>query len=73
MTLFLVLCFVGLLILSTPISMVLLATTAGALYFFLGVPLTALVQQLFFWPSPSLSWPETSWPKAGLPSIWCRP
>ena len=47
MTLFLVLCFVGLLILSTPISMVLLATTAGALYFFLGVPLTALVQQLF--------------------------
>jgi C4-dicarboxylate transporter DctM subunit len=47
MTLFLVLCFAGLLILSTPISMVLLATTAGALYFFLGVPLTALVQQLF--------------------------
>src|SRR6056297_991544 len=47
MPLFLVLSFVGLLVLSTPISMVLLATTAGALYFFLGVPLTALVQQLF--------------------------
>ena len=44
---FIVCTFLGLLLLSTPISIVVLATTAGAVVFFMDVPLTALVQQLF--------------------------
>jgi C4-dicarboxylate transporter DctM subunit len=44
---FIVCAFLGMLLLSTPISIVVLATTAGAVTFFLDVPLTALVQQLF--------------------------
>lgn len=44
---FIVCAFLGLLLLSTPIAIVVLATTAGAVYFFMEVPLTALVQQLF--------------------------
>ncbi len=47
MEVFLILSFVILLSLSVPISIVVLGTTAGAVYFFLGVPLTTLVQQLF--------------------------
>lgn len=47
MTLFLALSFVILLALSVPIAIVVLATTMGAVYFFLGMPLTTLVQQLF--------------------------
>lgn len=47
MELFILLCFLGLLLLSTPISIVVLATTAAAVYFYIGVPLTVIVQQLF--------------------------
>lgn len=39
--------FIGLLLLSTPISIVVLATTAGAMIFHMNVPMTALIQQLF--------------------------
>lgn len=39
--------FAALMIVSTPISIVLITVTGVTLYFFLGVPLTALVQQLF--------------------------
>lgn len=47
MELFLVFSFIVLLSLSVPIGIVVLATTAGAVTFFLGMPLTTLVQQLF--------------------------
>lgn len=47
MELFILLCFLGLLLLSTPIAIVVLATTAAAVYFYIGVPLTVIVQQLF--------------------------
>lgn len=47
MELFLVVSFIFLLLISVPIGIVVLATTAGAVYFFLGMPLTTLVQQLF--------------------------
>ncbi len=43
----LVLCFVGLLLLGMPISVLLAATTAMTLYFFTNTSLTILVQQLF--------------------------
>jgi C4-dicarboxylate transporter DctM subunit len=39
--------FIALLLISTPIAIVLLTVTATALYFFLDIPLQALVQQLF--------------------------
>lgn len=39
--------FVALLLISTPIAIVLLTVTAATLYFFLDIPLQALVQQLF--------------------------
>ena len=44
---FIVCVFLGLLLLSTPIAIVVLATTAGAVTLFMNVPHTALVQQLF--------------------------
>lgn len=44
---FLVATFVVLLVISTPIAIVLLTVAGGALFFFLHIPLTALVQQLF--------------------------
>jgi len=44
---FLIVTFVVLLVISTPIAIVLLTVTGGALFFFLNIPLTALVQQLF--------------------------
>lgn len=44
---FIVITFIVLLLLSTPIAVVLLSVSGGALYFFLDVPLTALPQQLF--------------------------
>jgi C4-dicarboxylate transporter, DctM subunit len=44
---FMVVLFVALLILSTPIAIVLLTVTGATLHFFLGIPLQALVQQLF--------------------------
>jgi C4-dicarboxylate transporter DctM subunit len=44
---FIVCCFLVLLLLSTPISIVVLATTMGAVSLYMQVPLTALVQQLF--------------------------
>lgn len=43
----LLLCFFGLLILSMPIALVLTASTAIYLFFFAGIPLTSLIQQLF--------------------------
>ncbi len=47
MIVFMVCVFVGLLLLSTPIAIVVLATTAGVVSLYLHVPLTSLVQQLF--------------------------
>ena len=44
---FMICVFVGLLLLSTPIAIVVLATTAGVVSLYLHVPLTSLVQQLF--------------------------
>lgn len=44
---FMILLFIFLLLISTPIAIVLLTVTGGALYFFLDIPLQALVQQLF--------------------------
>lgn len=47
MTTFMFVLFGALLLLSTPISIVLLTVTGATLFFHLGVPLQALVQQLF--------------------------
>ncbi len=47
MTTFMFVFFGVLLLLSTPISIVLLTVTGATLFFYLGVPLQALVQQLF--------------------------
>ncbi|MBU2509868.1 TRAP transporter large permease subunit [bacterium] len=44
---FMVVLFVGLLMISTPIAIVLLAVSGSTFYFFLDIPLQALVQQLF--------------------------
>lgn len=47
MIVFMACVFLGLLLLSTPIAIVVLATTAGVVSLYLHVPLTSLVQQLF--------------------------
>ena len=44
---FMFILFLLLLAISTPISIVILSVTGATLFFFLGVPLQALVQQLF--------------------------
>lgn len=44
---FMIILFIVLLLISTPIAIVLLAVTGATLFFFLDVPLQALVQQLF--------------------------
>lgn len=44
---FMITLFIVLLLISTPIAIVLLTVTGATLFFFLGVPLQALVQQLF--------------------------
>jgi C4-dicarboxylate transporter DctM subunit len=47
MVVFMLALFVGLLLLSTPIAIVLLTVTGATLHFFLHLPLQAMVQQLF--------------------------
>ena len=47
MVAFMIALFVGLLVISTPIAIVLLTVTAATLHFFLHIPLQAIVQQLF--------------------------
>ncbi|SHO44125.1 TRAP transporter large permease [Desulfopila aestuarii] len=44
---FMVCLFVILLVISTPIAIIMLAVTGATLFFYLGIPLQALVQQLF--------------------------
>ena len=44
---FMLILFLALLIISTPIAIILLTVTGATLYFFLNIPLQALVQQLF--------------------------
>jgi C4-dicarboxylate transporter, DctM subunit len=44
---FMVVLFIGLLVISTPIAIVLLAVSGSTLYFFLDIPLQAVVLQLF--------------------------
>ena len=44
---FMAILFLALLIISTPIAIVLLTVTGATLHFFLGIPLQAMVQQLF--------------------------